>query len=50
MIDTNTIKLNNWVAMPNMGLGVFQSSPDDTVQAVNAALVTGYRLIDTAAA
>jgi diketogulonate reductase-like aldo/keto reductase len=50
MIDANAIKLNNGVAMPNMGLGVFQSSPDDTVQAVTAALVTGYRLIDTAAA
>jgi diketogulonate reductase-like aldo/keto reductase len=46
----NTIQLNNGVAMPSLGLGVFQSSPEDTVQAVTAALATGYRLIDTAAA
>ncbi|MDB6034976.1 MAG: aldo/keto reductase [Verrucomicrobiales bacterium] len=36
--------------MPSVGLGVFQSSPEDTVQAVTAALAAGYRLIDTAAA
>jgi diketogulonate reductase-like aldo/keto reductase len=46
----NTIQLNNGVAMPSVGLGVFQSSPKDTAQAVAAALATGYRLIDTAAA
>jgi diketogulonate reductase-like aldo/keto reductase len=46
----NTLKLNNGIAMPSVGLGVFQSSPDDTVLAVTAALTTGYRLIDTAAA
>jgi diketogulonate reductase-like aldo/keto reductase len=43
-------KLNNGVAMPSVGLGVFQSSPEDTVGAVTAALAAGYRLIDTAAA
>jgi len=36
--------------MPALGLGVFQSPPAETVGAVEAALRTGYRLIDTAAA
>ena len=44
------IMLNNGVGMPALGLGVFQSSPEDTVGAVEAAVSTGYRLIDTAAA
>ncbi|MEF2976083.1 aldo/keto reductase [Subtercola sp. YIM 133946] len=44
------LTLNNGVQMPALGLGVFQSSPADTVAAVEAALRTGYRHIDTAAA
>lgn len=44
------LKLNNGVEMPQVGLGVFQSSPEDTVSAVETALGIGYRLIDTAAA
>ena len=44
-----TLKLNNDVVMPALGLGVFQSSPEDTVTAVAKALEVGYRLIDTAA-
>jgi diketogulonate reductase-like aldo/keto reductase len=44
------ITLNNGVELPALGLGVFQSSPHDTVGAVEAAVKTGYRLIDTAAA
>jgi len=35
---------------PSLGLGVFQSPPPETVGAVEAAMKTGYRLIDTAAA
>jgi diketogulonate reductase-like aldo/keto reductase len=35
--------------MPALGLGVFQSSPEQTVTAVEAAIARGYRLIDTAA-
>jgi len=35
--------------MPAVGLGVFQSSPEDTVTAVESAIARGYRLIDTAA-
>jgi diketogulonate reductase-like aldo/keto reductase len=45
-----TFTLNNGVEIPVLGLGVFQSSPEDTAQAVRAALEIGYRHIDTAAA
>jgi diketogulonate reductase-like aldo/keto reductase len=44
------IKLNNGVEMPALGFGVFQTPPDETVAAVETALATGYRHIDTAAA
>ncbi|WP_045276488.1 aldo/keto reductase [Microbacterium terrae] len=36
--------------MPALGLGVFQSPPDETAAAVQTALEVGYRHIDTAAA
>lgn len=45
-----SITLNNGVQMPALGLGVFQSPPAETAGAVEAAIATGYRLIDTAAA
>ena len=44
------MKLNNGVEMPALGFGVFQTPPDETRDAVKAALDAGYRLIDTAAA
>jgi len=44
------ITLNNGVELPAIGLGVFQTPPDETRAAVAAALDTGYRHIDTAAA
>jgi diketogulonate reductase-like aldo/keto reductase len=44
------IALNNGVQLPVIGLGVFQSPPAETASAVESALATGYRLIDTAAA
>lgn len=44
------ITLNNGVKMPALGLGVYQSKPEETTEAVKTALDTGYRLIDTAAA
>ena len=44
------IALNNGVEMPSIGLGVFQTPPDETRSAVAAALGTGYRHIDMAAA
>ncbi|KRC87260.1 oxidoreductase [Terrabacter sp. Root85] len=45
-----TLQLNNEVEMPAIGLGVFQTPPEETRAAVEAALATGYRHIDTAAA
>ncbi|MEU9794686.1 aldo/keto reductase [Streptomyces sparsogenes] len=45
-----TLTLNNGVEMPALGLGVFQTPPDETIAAVSAALELGYRHIDTAAA
>jgi diketogulonate reductase-like aldo/keto reductase len=42
--------LNNGVTMPALGLGVFQSPPEETAAAVDTALRVGYRHIDTAAA
>ncbi|WP_139416631.1 aldo/keto reductase [Agromyces laixinhei] len=47
-VDVRT--LNNGVVMPALGFGVFQTPPEVTTQAVETALATGYRLIDTAAA
>jgi diketogulonate reductase-like aldo/keto reductase len=44
------LTLNNGVTLPALGLGVFQSPPEETTAAVEAALHSGYRLIDTAAA
>lgn len=45
-----TYTLTGDVTMPALGLGVFQSSPEETSAAVTAALDAGYRLVDTAAA
>ncbi len=50
MDSIETLTLNNGVVMPALGLGVFQTPPDETRAAVRAALDSGYRLIDTAAA
>ncbi|RCN30077.1 hypothetical protein ANCCAN_24156 [Ancylostoma caninum] len=44
-----TITLSNGVKMPLVGLGTWQSTPDEVKAAVKAAIETGYRLIDTAA-
>jgi 2,5-diketo-D-gluconate reductase A len=46
---TDFLTLNNDVRIPTLGLGVFQSPPDETTAAVEAALGAGYRHIDTAA-
>jgi diketogulonate reductase-like aldo/keto reductase len=46
---TRSVTLNNGVAMPILGLGVFQSRPGaETHDAVVAALAAGYRHVDTA--
>jgi 2,5-diketo-D-gluconate reductase A len=49
-VNTPSITLNNGVVMPALGFGVFQTPPEDTAVAVEAALTTGYRHVDTAAA
>jgi 2,5-diketo-D-gluconate reductase A len=43
------IKLNDGNSMPQVGLGVWQTPPEDTERAVATALDAGYRHIDTAA-
>ncbi|MFC7877763.1 aldo/keto reductase [Isoptericola sp. NPDC057391] len=50
MTTIPTLSLNNGVAMPALGYGVFQTPPDETVAATAEALRVGYRHIDTAAA
>src|SRR5215207_2817165 len=50
MAEVSTLTLNNGVVMPALGLGVFQTPPDETRASVSAALEAGYRHIDTAAA
>jgi 2,5-diketo-D-gluconate reductase A len=44
------IGLNNGVQIPQLGLGVLLLKPDETIEAVGAALRMGYRHIDTAQA
>ena len=50
MTEVPLLTLNNGVEMPALGFGVFQTPPDETIAAVETALATGYRHIDTAAA
>jgi 2,5-diketo-D-gluconate reductase A len=45
-----SITLNDGTSIPQVGLGVWQTPPDDTQRAVGTALDAGYRHIDTAAA
>ena len=42
------IALNNGVSIPQLGFGVFQIPPDQTMDATALALEVGYRHIDTA--
>jgi 2,5-diketo-D-gluconate reductase A len=44
------VALHDGVEIPQLGFGVFQVPPEDTQTAVEEALATGYRHIDTAAA
>jgi 2,5-diketo-D-gluconate reductase A len=43
-----TVGLNDGAAMPQFGLGVFQTPPDTTERVVKMAVDEGYRLVDTA--
>ncbi|MGH8963694.1 MAG: aldo/keto reductase [Jatrophihabitantaceae bacterium] len=49
MSDQLTLTLNNGVAMPQLGFGVWQVPDEQTTAAVSAAFEVGYRAIDTAA-
>ncbi|HEX7427425.1 MAG TPA: aldo/keto reductase [Mycobacterium sp.] len=49
-MNVPTLTLNNGVEMPVLGFGVYQTPPGETVAAVETALETGYRHVDTAAA
>ena len=44
------IKLNNGLAMPSLGYGVFQINDEEAARCVADAIEVGYRLIDTAQA
>jgi 2,5-diketo-D-gluconate reductase A len=48
MATVPTITLNNGVEIPQLGFGVYQVPPEETRDAVQAALEVGYRHIDTA--
>lgn len=48
--QTQTVTLNNGIKMPRLGLGVFLSTPEQTVDAVRTAIDGGYRMVDTASA
>ena len=48
-VTDSTLRLNNGVAIPRVGLGVFRAAKgDETRGAVRAALEAGYRHLDTA--
>jgi 2,5-diketo-D-gluconate reductase A len=44
-----SITLNDGSSIPSIGLGVWQTPPDETERAVGSALTAGYRHVDTAA-
>ena len=48
MSSVPNITLNDGNSIPQLGFGVFQIKPEDTVRAVSNALEIGYRHIDTA--
>ena len=48
MTQVPSVELNDGHTIPQLGFGVFQIEPADTVEAVRLALEVGYRHIDTA--
>jgi 2,5-diketo-D-gluconate reductase A len=48
MSDVPAVNLNDGNQIPQLGFGVFQIEPENTVEAVTRALEVGYRHIDTA--
>ncbi len=50
MVNVPTVTLNNGIAMPILGFGVFQvPDPAECARSVRDAIDVGYRLLDTAA-
>lgn len=50
MTDQPTMTLNDGARMPQLGLGVWQTPPDEAAQVVKTAVDAGYRSVDTASA
>ena len=48
--SAGTVKLNNGVSMPILGLGTYRMNAEDCERSVLEAIQVGYRLFDTAAA
>ena len=48
MAAAPTLRMNDGNQIPQLGFGVFQIDPNETVEPVRIALDVGYRLIDTA--
>ena len=48
MSDAPSVDLNDGHSVPQLGFGVFQIPPEETVEAVTQAFHVGYRHIDTA--
>ncbi|KAI8843039.1 putative reductase [Chytridium lagenaria] len=48
-LSATTVKLNSGTSIPQVGLGVWQTSPNEAVDVILEALKAGYRHIDTAA-
>ena len=48
MTDQPIVTLNDGVAMPQFGLGVYMTPPDTTAEVVRLAVAEGYRMVDTA--
>jgi 2,5-diketo-D-gluconate reductase A len=48
MSNVPTVQLNDGHMIPQLGFGVFQIDPGETVEAVTTALEVGYRHVDTA--
>jgi len=49
MSEQPTLTLNDGRAMPQFGLGVWQTPPETAAEVVQAAVAAGYRSVDTAA-
>ena len=48
MENIKSVKFNNGIEMPILGFGTFQIQGEECAKAVETAIKTGYRLIDTA--